>query len=94
MSIALALHVICGVISAAICLRIFAQPHQDHSNHNYVYAFLSWLLMISTGGVSIHALLTRGHIISSVFEAILLSLLAIIVFRAKGSPALLFGARQ
>ena len=88
------LQVTCSVISAAICLRVLTHPHYDHHKPTFLSGLCCWFLMIGTAGIAITTLCSphTAHVIG--FDVIVLSLLAILVFRYKGSPALLFGVKR
>ena len=83
-----------SVISAAICLRVLTHSHADNSRHTVLNGLCCWLLILSTGGITITTLFSHSKTNIHFFDVIVLVLLAIIVFRSKGTPALLFGVKR
>ena len=83
-----------GLVCAAICVRIFAHPPHRTHRHTWVDGLLAWLLMMSSGGLAINLLFARTKTQLSVFDLIVVSLLAILVFRSKGCPGELFGVKR
>ena len=83
-----------GLVCAAICVRIFAHPPHRTTTHTWLDGLLAWLLMMSSAGLAINLLFVRTKTQLSAFDLIVLSLLAILVFRSKGCPGELFGVKR
>ena len=83
-----------GLVCAAICVRILAHPHHQTTTHTWLDGLLAWLLMSNCGGLAINLLFARTKTQLSAFDLIVLSLLAILVFRSKGCPGELFGVKR
>ena len=83
-----------SVISAAICLRVLTHSHDNKSRHTVLNGLCCWLLILSTGGITITTLFSQSKTTIHSFDVIVLLLFAIIFFRSKGTPAHLFGIKR
>jgi len=75
----------------AICVRLLTYRPACGSRHRHGVAWCAWLLIAATGGQALQIILQGAKAPASGWQLMLLVVLLIVTYRARGNVAHLFG---
>lgn len=76
----------------AICVRLLTYRPAPNTNHRQGIAWCAWLLIVATGAQALQILLQGARANVTGWQLMLLLVLLVAVYRARGNVAHLFGS--
>jgi len=76
----------------AICVRLLTYRPAPNANHRHGIAWCAWLLIVATGGQALQIILQGARANVTGWQLVLLVVLLVATYRARGNVAHLFGS--
>lgn len=75
----------------AICVRLLTYRPAPNATHRKGIAWCAWVLIATTGGQALQILLQGARANVTAWQLLLLAVLLVAIYRARGNVAHLFG---
>lgn len=75
----------------AICVRLLSYRPASGARHRHGVAWCAWLMIAATGGQALQIVLQGAKAPTSMWQLMLLVVLLVTTYRARGNVAHLFG---